>query len=265
MSAFRQKFGNKTRNERYRLLLLAAEEAGPPTTDEHWANVALALQFDGLDTATTSTDDSDNNHAVSFTQNAQLDTAQKKFGESSLLLDGALDFVFIASHATMQPAAESFTVELHARFNSMTKNPEMIISRYTASGNNKEWLLSANNATSKMSVNVSSTGGNDLLIADETFAWSLDTWYHLAFVIDRDEATDVTRLFVDGVQLGTDDTTVDTYPTINSGTGTTDLGRYNAGAFNWFDGWIDNVRITKGVARYKTNFTPPTAPYPTTA
>jgi len=40
------------------------------------------------------------------------------------------------------------------------------------------------------------------------------------------------------------------------------VGGYSGGVQPWFNGAIDEVRVTRGVARYTGSFTPPTAPFP---
>jgi hypothetical protein len=72
-----------------------------------------------------------------------------------------------------------------------------------------------------------------------------NNWYHLA--ITRVGST--TRMFVNGVQLGSSN---------NSWTGSFKMNIIG-GAFGYqYNGYIDDLRITKGVARYISNFTPPT-------
>ncbi len=60
---------------------------------EDFSLVSLLANFDGTDGATSSVDESENTHVLIFSGDAQLDTAQKKFGTASLLLDGTGDYV----------------------------------------------------------------------------------------------------------------------------------------------------------------------------
>jgi hypothetical protein len=92
-------------------------------------------------------------------------------------------------------------------------------------------------------------------------AWtpSANTWYHIAAVRDGNTF----RVYVDGTQIGTD---VDTQTVFNA----TSLLRIGVlsesiGLNRYMDGWIENVRITKGICRYPsgTTFTPPERAYPT--
>jgi hypothetical protein len=86
-------------------------------------------------------------------------------------------------------------------------------------------------------------------------------WYHVAVVRDL---SGVHRTYIDGVQLNTDTDTVGVFDS-NS---TLDIGVLREGGVGlnrYMNGWIENVRITKGVCRYPggTTFTPPERAYPT--
>jgi len=68
-------------------------EGGSVSTDPDFDSVEFLSHFDGADAATTAVDESDNNHTIVFNAEAQLDTAQQKWGTASLLLDGSVDSV----------------------------------------------------------------------------------------------------------------------------------------------------------------------------
>src|SRR6185437_4647016 len=84
-------------------------------------------------------------------------------------------------------------------------------------------------------------------------ALSANTWYHVAFVRSGNTIT----AYVNGVQYGS--------PVTDSSTATFNnqvfIGSY-ADSYGKFQGYIDELRVTKGVARYLANFTPPNAPFP---
>ena len=75
------------------LKLSNVKVAGQSSGETNFNKVSLLLPFDGSDTATSTSDESDNSHTITFAGTAQLDTAQKKFGTASLLLDGDSDYV----------------------------------------------------------------------------------------------------------------------------------------------------------------------------
>ena len=83
--------------------------------------------------------------------------------------------------------------------------------------------------------------------------WSANTWYHIAVVRNGSNVF----IYRDGVQIAT-----------SSATGS--LGNYYGsfmvgldGYSNPMQGYLDEFRITKGLARWTSNFTPPTTPYST--
>jgi hypothetical protein len=85
-----------------------------------------------------------------------------------------------------------------------------------------------------------------------------NTWYHIAFV----RYGNTTQFFLNGISQGTASTSGAHYWTSNH---RTIIGAwYLNGSYSRFlNGYIDDLRITKGLARYTQNFTPPTAPLPT--
>jgi len=169
--------------------------------------------------------------------NAKLSTAIKKFGSASLVLDGVGDYISVAS----QPdfifntafAAEGwfYPTNVTGTFSLFTFGSEAA-DRYTTF---------IENGTLK---------GNLYGSGTVTFGGTIstNTWTHIAFT--RSGST--VRAFVNGTLLGTTDTIAG-----NIGNGSFTLGADASGSAN-FVGYIDDVKISKGVPRYTTTFTAPT-------
>jgi hypothetical protein len=83
---------------------------------------------------------------------------------------------------------------------------------------------------------------------------SSSTWYHIAIA----RSSGSTKMFVNGTQVGSTYSDTQDYTASNIVIG---ADSYTLGA-DPFNGFIDDLRITKGVARYTSNFTPPTAAFP---
>ena len=177
-------------------------------------------------------------HNFGFQNNAQLDTAQKKFGTASLLLDSATtDYV-----ATLTTSSEfgfgsgAYTIECYIRLTDVTGNKTVFDMR-TADPQVAPYLY-VDGANLKYNIN-----GSDVITSA---ALSADTWYHVA--ISKSGST--TKLFVDGLQSGGDYADGNTYVSplpVRIGADRT--------AANGFDGHIDEFRISN-TARYTANFTP---------
>ena len=93
-----------------------------------------------------------------------------------------------------------------------------------------------------------------------TSAWSVSTgvWYHLAFVRTGASA----KIFIDGVsQTLTENTAFGTNDVGNLATPLI-IGAYSDNSL-YLNGYIDELRISKGIARWTSNFTPSTEPYTT--
>ena len=241
------------------LKLSNVKVAGQSSGETSFNKVSLLLPFDGSDTATSTSDESDNSHTITFAGTAQLDTAQKKFGTASLLLDGDSDYIQVADHDSFDFDAGNFTVECWIRF--------------AALGNNTIFSHWANGTATSMSYYLTYFNGSGILRlghylsgnADTSYSWSpsTGTWYHIA--LERSGTT--IKVYIDGTSV------------ISVAASTTALRNsedpFRIGVFNdastgspsldwYFNGHIDDLRITKGLARYGTNFTPPTSAHETT-
>jgi hypothetical protein len=216
--------------------------------------VAL-LHMNGADASTTFTDESGKSWTANG--NAQIDTAQSKFGGASGLFDGTGDYISASDSADWQldggSNSNKWTIDFWVRFNGDpgTGTQGFIQQRVD---NNNFWALLLGNNLLQFYVR---SGGADIVLL--TFAWNpgTATWNHIAIVKD---GTNGYMAFVDGTQVGT--TQVDTDP-IPDFAGGIVVGNYvgTGGASNYFNGWIDELRISKGVARWVGTFTPPTTEY----
>lgn len=213
--------------------------------DSFYSNVALLLHCDGTNGATTVPDTGPSPKTLTLNGNAQLSTAQKKYGSASLAFDGAGDYASTPAHADFNFGTGDFTVETWARFNAVGQCT--LISNYQGVSNG--WTL-AMTAANKLFFNCSGDGIDVL----GTTVLTTGRWYHIAVARAGTSLT----LFLDGAV----ETTITDSQNITS-TLSLVLGRdgiaFNSGYFN---GYLDEVRITKGVARYTAAFTVPSQAHP---
>ena len=221
----------------------------PPAGDEYFADVSLLLHGDGADASTVFTDSSSHNQAMTRTGDTQISTAQSQFGGSSIRFDGSGDMLAVpaANHLLFTWGADPFTIETFIRFAALG-DQHLVDQRHGGDSFNRLGLyITTSNITVMINGSTNITGSTTLAI---------DTWYHLA--ICRDGAN--MWIFLDGVQDGIK-TNVTTTFTCN----TSDpfvIGRAGFSLTGTLNAWIDEFRVTKGVARYTAPFTPPDAPFP---
>ena len=239
--------------QKLRLGQLKPADGSTTVGDVHFPKVKLLLPFDGSNGATSTTDSSNANNSVTFVGTAQLSTAQSKFGGSSLLLDGNSDYIYIANDDLDFSSTESFTLEFWVYFNDIDDgNIVNFYSDYSGASNG----MSIDKSTS----NVLRAHNGDSTRITGTTTVSAGQWYHIAL----SGTSGSYKLFLNGTQEGSTSSNGFTGGTTNKYIGTfywAGLG----GAVRLVNGYIEDFRITKGEARYTSNFTPPTSAHLTSA
>jgi len=181
--------------------------------------------------------------------NAQVSTTQAKFGTTSISVDGTGDWLVMPSNPGLNLGSGAYTIEFFYRPNEVA-NDVSLIGKYGS-----EWLvqyLPSAGPAFRFAINNNS-------VSDFTSTLSANTWYHIA--VCRDSSGNL-RMFKDGTQIGS--TVTSGSGAANNITATTNplyIGTRDAGTQS-VNGYFDEVRITKGYARYTANFTAPTAAFP---
>lgn len=222
------------------------------TGDPHYNNVSLLLHMDGTNGSTTFADTSPSPKTVTAVGNAQISTAQSKLGGASGLFDGTGDYLTIPNSAAFDFGAGDFTIETYVRLGSITGGHH-IISKYQTSAFGPFAIFQ--NAA-EIGFYASSNGTSWNLLSDLTFGTGLTVgvWYHLAVTRNGN----VWRTFMNGNLISS----ATVAGTLVSNTELVQIGRGTNGSPTEFNGNIDDLRVTKGVARYASNFTLPTTAYP---
>ena len=205
------------------------------------------LHFNGDDASTTFTDET--GKAWTAQGDAKLDTAQKVFGSASGYFDGTGDYVSTPAHAGLSFGTGDFTIEFRYRANSFTTPAVLQIGSLAAGIPANEVRIEIDAAYLYFVVN-----NIGFPFAHTT---ALNTWYHFAFV--RTAAT--LMVFANGVDKpyyygGVPPPSTHNIQVSDIST----IGRYFADVPYYFDGRLDELRISN-VARWTSNFTPPTEEY----
>ena len=218
--------------------------------DPSFSNVSLLLHGNGTNGSTTITDSSPTPKAVAAVGNAQISTAiADPFGNSTgvIAFDGTGDYLDVGSNSAFGYGLSDFTIEFW-----IYRNASAALQGFLDQRTGIETVLAPTFYVSSNLFFYFANGANR--ISAGTLAAS--QWLHIAL----SRSGTATKLFVNGVQVGS--TFTDTLDYINT---PVRIGGANGGAgpgLASLNGYIDDLRITKGIARYTANFTPPDAPFP---
>jgi hypothetical protein len=218
----------------------AAELAGD-SDDPYFSNVSALLHFDGANGSTVFGDVKGN--SWSAVGDAQISTAQAKFGQS-LYLDGSGDSIQTPNNSGFDFGTNDLTIEAWIY----------------VQGSGDRTIYSAINGSTGITFRVTAAGklqylyGGGLNANAGATTITASTWTHVALC----RSGTAMKIFVDGVE----DASFSAPENLTSSGTTLAVGRHRALNIDYFNGYIDELRVTKGFARYAAGFTPPAAPFP---
>jgi hypothetical protein len=173
--------------------------------------------------------------------NAQISTSVVKYGTGSLYFDGTGDYLTGYGLPNTSVGSGNFTIE--GWLNIISSGDWAIVNKvgeYGLYSDANRWVFKIND------------GPTNVFVINWTPTFN--TWYYFACV--RNGAT--TTMYINGVSIGSG-TSINCAQT----NGSIVVG-YVASQGIYLNGYIDDLRITKGFARYTANFTPPTAAFSNT-
>lgn len=234
--------------------------------DTSFSSVGLLLHADGENNATTISDSSGSPKTITAVGNAKLSTAQAKFGVSSMLFDGNGDCFTAPSGDSWDFGTGDFTIEGFVfPTNAAATGNQGIIVR-DAIGGTRGWLLFLADGTSGSTLrglSFAAWSGATVASAQSASVPTANAWTH--FAATRESG--VFKLWLGGTLVATQSG----FTGLSVGSSGTPLcvgslyGTSSPFASSGIQGHLDEVRVTKGVARYTAAFTPPAYAFPESA
>ena len=218
--------------------------SGNISTDQYYPNVTLLLPMNGTNGSTTFTDSSLTPETITVNGNTQISTAQFKWGSSSGLFDGTTDWLY-SPVGTGNFLGSNFTVEGWFNWTALTNGGLFHVYPGTPAGT-LEGLAVGYDGTA---FQVYSGATNH----SRAYTPVVSTWYHVALVRVSGSLT----LYVNGIAQGA--TISDG---VSYGGNGINIGLYYSSSTT-FNGYMNDFRVTLGIARYTSNFTPPTSAFST--
>jgi hypothetical protein len=205
--------------------------------DPDFDKVVLLLHADGTNGSTTFTDSSATPKTAIAYNGAIISTAESKFGGSSLYFSGPTSHLRASPESAFTIGTDDFTMECWANYSSY-------------SGARPLGLFNGTTGIVQMYISSGALG----IETRDAYGGAggsvpLNEWVHLA--VTRESG--VVRSFINGTKVYeyTDSGSLGTPAQVN-------INQYGNGGGSGGTGYIDDVRITIGLARYVANFTPPT-------
>jgi len=179
--------------------------------------------------------------------NAQLSTSVKKYNVASMSFNATTQSLnMLSSTPNFAFGTGDFTVEFWINFTNTSNRQDIVWLSVTGSTSDRMGII-WNNTAGNLTYYISPTVSNAI---NATWSPSAGIWYHIALT----RASGSSKIFINGTQTGSTYTDARNYSVPYS----LYVGQDTNGMTSLLNGYIDDLRITKGFARYTANFTAPT-------
>tara|TARA_R100001163_G_scaffold40056_1_gene30391 strand:+ start:48 stop:1151 length:1104 start_codon:yes stop_codon:yes gene_type:complete len=229
---------------------------GSTLGDVYYPQTALLAPFEGTNGSTSISDLSTRNHSSTFSGSSlSISTSQSKFGSSSLFHNNqssTTDHVSFGSHSDwLINQNTEYTLEFWYRALDTTTPPVLSLGTYNSA---IQYRISCN-GDGNLHFKTGTGGWNWGSITISGGTMTVGVWKHVAVVRNSGTLT----VYVDGTSIGSAST-----GNWGNSTGTLRIGTYFGDARSGYF-YMDDLRMTRGIARYTGNFTPPTTSHLTSA
>jgi hypothetical protein len=211
-------------------------------------NVVLNMNFDS-----NLNDSSSYNQSVGNSGNPSVSTTVAKFGGGSSYFDGS-SWVTVSPAQSLAVGSRDFTIETWVFPTQLNSSSDLAMVLDTRPMGAQTGIGLWLDSSSGKWVSYISANGNMIQLAIESQATAtLNSWAHLAVVRSGTSL----QFFVNGQLAGTQ-SLEPTWDLTNDSTATVRVGTAadSPGSLRNFFGYIDELKIIKGHAKYNTNFTP---------
>lgn len=214
------------------------------------------LHADGSNGSTAFLDLNSPPKDITANGDAQIKTDQSKFGGSSAYFDGSGDYLYVPDSEDWNFGSGDFTVDAWIK-TSAAGTDQVIAANFDYPNNRRSWFLAVSGSYgNKLWLGVSkdgTTASGQYYTVLSNNAVNDGQWHHVAGLRN---GTSI-YLFVDGVKQTSTNTVSGSLYNRNY----FEAGRWTRTAAGYFNGHIDELHVSKGIARWTSNFTSPSSPY----
>ena len=178
---------------------------------------------------------------------------------TTMYFDGTGDYLYSPPNTPYAMGSGNFTVEAWVyRTGGGSRTGSVVFNQSGVGGtSNSAYYFGA--GSDGMALYLSTSGTSWTNYIETGVATTLSTWSHVVW----QRRSNVLEIYLNGVLQTVIAGTSAFSGTIFNSTRSVEIGTQNA-AGSWFTGYINDFRLTKGVARYTSTFTPPTSAFLTT-
>lgn len=211
----------------------------------------VLLHMDGSNGGTTFTDVAAGGSPKTWTPiNATTSSTSAKFGPTSMLT--ASGCITTPDHSDFTLGSSDFTLDCWINFAASSGAVNVLGQSNAAGGVDSQSIVVQRAAGGLLNISLRDTAGFRTLISTTNFNGS-SGWIHSAIV--RNGTTG--RFYVNGSQ----EASTSLPNPMFDGNGDWSIGRLGAVTSSPSSFYFDEFRLSVGIARWTSNFTPPTGPY----